>query len=163
MVASGCSLWPWCGHLETMQAVRLKSGSSMSLFQLINFCGCEENCIQSSVCSVWPGRRMQACCTGLPSRMPIKVNPGEHALQSAASDGQRHTPREHNLNYTIWTLYAESVSVPQTWGAPCSINQVIWGTPQKLGRAPKVGARPKQSVKSFGVRPTFPTPTVPRT
>jgi hypothetical protein len=61
--------------------------------------------------------------------MPIKENPGEPALQSAASDGQCHTPREHNLNYTIWPLYAESVSFPINatllWGARSGINQTI--------------------------------------
>jgi len=31
-------------------------------------------------------------------------------FQSAAGDGHRHTPCGNNLNYTIWTLYAESVS-----------------------------------------------------
>jgi hypothetical protein len=31
--------------------------------------------------------------------------------QSEASNRHRHTPRENNLNYTIWTLYAESVSI----------------------------------------------------
>jgi hypothetical protein len=34
---------------------------------------------------------------------------GEPDPKSAASDRHRHTPRGHNLNYTIWTLYAESV------------------------------------------------------
>ncbi len=33
-----------------------------------------------------------------------KENPGQPGLQSAASDGHRHTPPEHNLNYTIWTM-----------------------------------------------------------
>ena len=33
-----------------VQAARLKSGSSMSLFQFINISGCGENCIQSSAC-----------------------------------------------------------------------------------------------------------------
>jgi hypothetical protein len=51
-----------------------------------------------------------AWCTGLPAGLPIKENAGETNLQSTASDGHRHTPRGHNLNYTIWTLYAESVS-----------------------------------------------------
>jgi hypothetical protein len=46
--------------------------------------------------------------------MPIKENPGEPAFQPAASDGQCHTPREYNLNYIIWTLYAETVSFPIT-------------------------------------------------
>ncbi len=41
---------------------------------------------------------------GLPAGLPIKENPGEPGLQSAASDGHRHTPRGHNLNYTIWTM-----------------------------------------------------------
>ncbi len=109
----GFGLWPRCGHLETTQAVRLKSGSSMSIQQFIKFSDCGENCIwKFNVFQCGPGRRMQACCTGLPSRMPIKVNRGEPALQPAASDGQRHNPCEHNLNYTIWTLFAESVRFP---------------------------------------------------
>jgi hypothetical protein len=52
--------------------------------------------------------------------LSIKENPGEPGFYSAASDGHRHTPRGHNLNYTIWTLYAESVSshqAPFTQGA----------------------------------------------
>jgi len=53
---------------------------------------------------VWAG------CTGLPAGLPIKENLGDTRLQSTASDGHCHTPRGHNLNYTIWTLYAESVS-----------------------------------------------------
>jgi hypothetical protein len=82
--------------------------------------------------------------------MPIKVNPGEPALQSAASDGQRHSPRQHNLNYTIWTLDAVSVSVPQlgrtlfnqsshlgarprSWGVLQTINQVIRARPAFQG------------------------------
>jgi hypothetical protein len=35
---------------------------------------------------------------------------GDPSLQSAANDRHRHTLRGHNLNYTIWILYAESVS-----------------------------------------------------
>jgi len=54
--------------------------------------------------------RVGAWCTGLPAGLPIKENPGDTSLQSTASDGHRHTPRGHNLNYTIWILYAESVS-----------------------------------------------------
>ncbi len=49
-------------------------------------------------------------CTGLPGGLPIKENLGEPNLQSAASDRHRHTLRGHNLNHTIWILYAESVS-----------------------------------------------------
>ena len=55
-------------------------------------------------------RRKGACCTGLPAGLPIKENLGDTRLQSTASDGHCHTSRGHNLNYTIWTLYAESVS-----------------------------------------------------
>jgi len=55
-------------------------------------------------------REGATCCTGLPPRLPVKEIPGEPGFKSAASDGHRHTPRGHNLNYTIWTLYAESVS-----------------------------------------------------
>jgi len=42
-----------------------------------------------------------------------KENPGEPGLQSAASDRHHHTPRGHNLNYTIWILYAELESSQQ--------------------------------------------------
>jgi len=107
MVSSDGASWPHYGHLETTQAVRLKSGSSRTLLQFLNLPGCGENCIRKfSHFSV----RVGACCTGLPAVLPIKENPGEPGFYSAASDGHRHTPRGHNLNYTIWTLYAESVS-----------------------------------------------------
>ncbi len=142
-----CNLWPRCGHLETIQAVRLKSGSSMSLQQFIKFSGCGEKCIRKFSTFQCGRVGVQSCCTGLPSRMPIKVNPGESALQSAASDGQSHTPRQHNLNYTIWTLDAVSVSVPQlgrtlfnqsshlgacprSWGVLQTIKQVIRARPR---------------------------------
>ncbi len=49
------------------------------------------------------------------SRMPIKQNPGERSLQSEASDQHHHTPRDQILNYTIWTLFAESVSILQIY------------------------------------------------
>jgi hypothetical protein len=110
MVASMCGLWPQRGHLETTQAVTLKSGSSMTLLQFLNLPGCGENCIIKFSCfSV----RVEACGTGLPAGLPIKENPGEPDPQFAASDEHRHTPCGHNLNYTIWTLYAESVSSQQ--------------------------------------------------
>jgi hypothetical protein len=60
-------------------------------------------------------------------------------FQSAASDGHRHTPCGNNLNYTIWTLYAESVSshqAPFTQGCP----------PFTQGRALLPGAHPFQSI-----------------
>jgi hypothetical protein len=143
-----CSLWPQCGHLETTQAVTLKSGSSMTLLQFLNLPGYGENCIRKISCfSV----RVGACCTGLPVGSPIKENPGELGFQSAASDGHRHTPRGHNLNYTIWTLYAESVSsnqAPFTQGpapftkgrAPFPINQANLGMPFSQGCALLKGA-----------------------
>ncbi len=53
-------------------------------------------------------RRKGAFCTDLPAGLPIKENLGDPSLQSAASDRHRHTLRGHNLNYTIWILYAES-------------------------------------------------------
>jgi hypothetical protein len=82
----------------------------MTLLQFLNLPGCGENCIRKFSCfSAGKG----AYCTGLPAGLPIKENPGEPGFQSAASDGHRHTPRGHNLNYTIWTLYAESVSSQQ--------------------------------------------------
>ncbi len=79
--------------------------------------------------------RVEACCTGLPAGLPINENPGEPGLQSAASDGHRHTPRGHNLNYMIWTLYAESVSSHQ-----CH-------TP--LGAPWPIGAHPFQSIRQL--------------
>jgi hypothetical protein len=80
--------------------------------------------------------RVQTCCTGLPPRLPIKEIPGEPGFQSAASDGHRHTPRDHNLNYTIWTLYAESVGFPVNvtllWGTPTPIYQATWDAPTPI-------------------------------
>ena len=74
VVASVCGLWPQCGHLETTQAVTLKSGSSMTLLQFLNLPCCGENCIRKFSCfSV----RVGACGTGLPAGLPIKENPGE--------------------------------------------------------------------------------------
>ncbi len=79
----------------------------MTFLQLLNLPGFGGNCIRKFSCfSV----RVGAWCTGLAAGLPIKENLGGPSLQSAASDGHRHTPRGHNLNYTIWTLYAESVS-----------------------------------------------------
>ena len=102
--------------------------------------------------------RVQTCCTGLPPRLPIKEIPGEPGFQSAASDGHRHTPRDHNLNYTIWTLYAESVGFPVNvtllWGTPTPIYQATWGAPTPIYQPVKhVGARPLQSIKQIGERP----------
>jgi hypothetical protein len=106
-VASVCGLWPRCGQLETTQASTLKSGSSRTLLQLLNLPGFGGNCIRKfSYFSV----RVRAWCTGLTAGLSIKENLGDTSLQSTASDGHCHTPRGHNLNYTIWTLYAESVS-----------------------------------------------------
>jgi hypothetical protein len=80
--------------------------------------------------------RVQTCCTGLPPRLPIKEIPGEPGFQSAASDGYHHTPRDHNLNYTIWTLYAESVGFPVNvtllWGTPTPIYQATWDAPTPI-------------------------------
>jgi hypothetical protein len=80
--------------------------------------------------------RVQTCCTGLPPRLPIKEIPGEPGFLSAASDGHRHTPRDHNLNYTIWTLYAESVGFPVNvtllWGTPTPIYQATWDAPTPI-------------------------------
>jgi hypothetical protein len=73
MVASVCSLWPQCGHLETTQAVTLKSGSNMTLLQFLNLPGFGGNCIRKfSYFSVGVG----AGCTGLPAGLPIKENLG---------------------------------------------------------------------------------------
>jgi hypothetical protein len=68
--------------------------------------------------------------------------------QSAASNGHCHTPCEHNLNYTIWILYAELVSVPQQLHhsatvSPLGCAQESWAGPQNLGGATN------QSIKQF--------------
>ena len=88
--------------------------------------------------------RVQTCCTGLPPRLPIKEIPGEPGFQSAASDGHRHTPRDHNLNYTIWTLYAESVGFPVNvtllWGTPTPIYQATWDAHSNYQPVKHVGA-----------------------
>jgi hypothetical protein len=80
--------------------------------------------------------RVQTCFTGLPARLPIKEILGEPGLQPAASHGLCHTHREHNLNYTIWTLYAESVSfsinATLLWGAPTPIYQATWCVPTPI-------------------------------
>jgi hypothetical protein len=90
-------------HPGSQTEVRIKQ----DLLQFLNLPGCGENCIRKFSCfSV----RVGACCTGLPAGLPIKENPGEPGFQSAASDGHHHTTRGHNLNYTIWTMYAESES-----------------------------------------------------
>ena len=136
MVASVCGLWVQCGHLETTQAVRLKSGSSRTLPQFLNLPGCGENCIrkfqhEGGGMLYWP-----ACWVA------YKRKSWRAGLQSAASDGQRHTPCGHNLNYTIWTLYAESVSshqVPFTPGCS-SFTQ---------GHTLLPGACPFQSIKQL--------------
>jgi hypothetical protein len=113
-----------------------------------------------------------------PPRLPIKEIPGEPGFQSAASDGHRHTPRDHNLNYTIWTLYAESVGFPVNvtllWGTPKPIYQATWDAPtpiinlsSTLARPSPIyqanwgaptqikllGARAVKSIKLLGVRP----------
>ncbi len=79
----------------------------MTLLQFLNLPGIGGNCIRKfSYFSVGVG----AGCTGLPAGLPIKENLEDTSLQSTASDGHCHSPRGHNLNYTIWILYAESVS-----------------------------------------------------
>jgi hypothetical protein len=103
--------------------------------------------------------RVQTCCFGLPPRLPIKEIPGGPGFQSAASDGHCHTPRDHNLNYTIWTLYVESVSFPVNvtlfWGTPTPIYQATWGAPTPIYQPVKhVGARPLQSIKLLGAPAT---------
>jgi hypothetical protein len=74
--------------------------------------------------------------------LSIKENLGGPSFQSAASDGHRHTPRGHNLNYTIWILYAESVlnaifleRALTNRGAPLSINQANLSTPLSINQA----------------------------
>jgi hypothetical protein len=106
MMASVCGLWPQYGQLETTQAITLKSGSSRTSLQFLNLPGLGRNCIRSSVISAWGwGQGVLPACW-----VAYKSRPRRTSGQSTASDGHCHTPRGHNLNYTIWTLYAESVS-----------------------------------------------------
>jgi hypothetical protein len=80
----------------------------MTLLQFLNLPSFGGNCIRKFSCfSV----RVGAWCTGLPAGLPIKQNLGGPNLQSAVSDGHRHTRHGHNLNYTIWTLYAVKFSM----------------------------------------------------
>ena len=106
MMASVCGLWPQYGQLETTQAITLKSGSSRTSLQFLNLPGLGRNCIRSSVISAWGwGQGVLPACW-----VAYKSRPRRTSGQSTASDGHCHTPRGHNLNYTIWILYAESVS-----------------------------------------------------
>jgi hypothetical protein len=110
----------------------------MTLLQFLNLPGFGGNCIRKFSCfSVGVG----AFCTGLPPGLPIKENLGGSILQSAASDRHRHTPRGHNLNYTIWILYAESVSFLVNKchfqvSAPLSSERTPFYQSGKLERAP---------------------------
>ncbi len=165
MVASVCSLWPLCGHKEAIQAVRLKSGLSMALLQFLNLPGCGENSIRKFSCFIV---RVEACCTGLPAGLPIKEIPVEPGLQCADSDGHHHTPRGHNLNYTIWTMYAESVSsyqcqtplgarpfqsIRQLWVPPDQQGRALSNLSANFGRPRSTGARPFQSIRQLWARP----------
>ncbi len=107
-------------------------------------------------------RRKGAFCTGLPPGLPKKENLGGSILQSAASDRHHHTLRGHNLNYTIWILYAESVSflvnkchfpsgrAPLKWARPFLSIRQTWARPSQVSaplsseRAPLKWARPSQ-------------------
>ena len=133
MLSLDAASWPLYGHLEITQAVRLKSTSNRSLHQFMKLLGCGENRIQKFSCF---SARKGACCTGLPAGLPIKENPGEPGLQSAASDRHHHTPRGHNLNYTIWILESESSQQCHSpVGAPCQIYQANLGA-QHNSQAP---------------------------
>jgi len=140
MLASVCGLWPQCGQLETTQAATLKSGSSRTLLQFRPLASVwtvgdhpghhTEVRIKQDFTSVpessWPWKKLHqkfsyfsvgvgAGCTGLPAGLPIKENLGDpvvsqQPVMDTATPLHCHTPRGHNLNYTIWTLYAESVS-----------------------------------------------------
>ena len=105
MASSNTASWPRHGHLVISQTVRRKSRSQWSILQFMNRLNCDRICIQKLF-----QRRKGACGTGLPPGLPIKENLGGSVIQSEASDRHRHTLRGHNLNYTIWILYAESVS-----------------------------------------------------
>jgi hypothetical protein len=110
----------------------------------------------------------------VPARLPIKENPGEPGLQSTASDGHRHTPHRHNLNYTIWTQCWISKFPPMPHlsgrtlinrGAPFPIYQAklsalfSQGRPLsnlsgKLGCILLPGVRPFQSIRQTWARPS---------
>ncbi len=99
--------------------------------------------------------RVQTCCAGLPPRLPIKEIPGEPVFQSAASDGHRHTPRDHNLDTVclisrfscqrhtplghthsnISSNLGRAHSNQTTWGACIEINQTTWSSPSPICQA----------------------------
>jgi hypothetical protein len=81
--------------------------------------------------SVFQCSQVEKCRLVVPACLPGRLYKKSQAVgpQSAASDQHRHTPREHNLNYTIWTLYAESVSFLSFTIFP------LWARAQKSGRA----------------------------
>ncbi len=54
--------------------------------------------------------REGAFCTGLPDGPAIKADPGGSVDSLQPAIDTATPPRGHNLNYTIWILYAESVS-----------------------------------------------------
>ena len=64
-------------------------------------------------------------------------------------------PSEHNLNYTIWTLYAESVSFPITCHFP--LGRAQWNQSNNSARAQwnqssRFGAHSVKSIKQFWAR-----------
>jgi hypothetical protein len=78
----------------------------------MKFYGCGESCTQSSAVSACPGSGCRHAQPSLPARVHYKEVPGEPGLQYAARNGHPHTLREQTLNYTIWILHVESLSIP---------------------------------------------------
>jgi len=104
--SSVATSWPQDGFLTTSQAITMNPRSQWSLFEFGKWLNCERICIQKF-----------SCCSGERGHFVLvawwagyKSRPRRISGQSAASDRHSHTPRGHNLNYTIWILYAESVS-----------------------------------------------------
>jgi hypothetical protein len=95
------SIWPSGDITDGQKEVKI----TMSIIQFIDLT-VKKSASKSSAVSAQEGGILYwpACW------MPIKENLGGPSLQSAASDQHRHTLHGHNLNYTIWILYAESVS-----------------------------------------------------
>ncbi len=174
MVSSDATSWSRYGHLEITQVVRLKSREIKQVVTSVHeWPSCGENCIQKFSCfSVRKGGMLYwpACWVA------YKRKSWRAWTLVCSSDQHRYTPRGHNLNYTIWILYAESLtshqchsplgmpwstgarpfqSIRQLWarpsprGAPFPIYKENLGAPSLQGRALLTGARPFFSIKQY--------------
>jgi hypothetical protein len=106
MESSVAALWPWYGLLTTSQAVTLSLDHNGRYLSSGIDLTAKKSASKSSAVSAqelgilyWPAWWVA-----------YKRKSGRTSHQSAASDRHRHNLRGHNLNYTIWKLYAESVS-----------------------------------------------------